>query len=221
MENRDYGKEIDELRATLEQLVSRLDPAKQVSDAAKLLDGIDPADLIANGGESEKLERVYAMHNMHPDERLASKMTELCAATDEQGVSGMITYLGVFESGGRQSNWIRNDVSTDSLLALVESGVAAKVLACIGSPVRLGILLAILRKPMTVAEIVEVCGLGSTGQAYHHMKPLLAADLIVEDEHAKGMYIIRPQRVQGIIMLLAGISDMVDENYTVGAWDAE
>ena len=51
------------------------------------------------------------------------------------------------------------------------------------------------------------------------MKPLLAADLVVEDEQQKGVYIIQPHKVQGIIMLLAGISDMVDETYTQGTWE--
>lgn len=38
----------------------------------------------------------------------------------------------------------------------------------------------VLQKPRTVAELVAVCGLNSTGQAYHHMKPLLAgiADMV-------------------------------------------
>ena len=34
------------------------------------------------------------------------------------------------------------------------------------------------------------------------------------------MYVCCPHKVQGIIMLLAGISDMVDETYTQGAWDS-
>lgn len=91
-------------------------------------------------------------------------------------------------------------------------------MACIGNANRLTILLEILRGPKTVAALVEKCGFGSTGQVYHHMKPLLAADIIVEDEYQKGVYIIQPHRVQGIIMLLTGISDMVDETYTQGAW---
>ena len=53
------------------------------------------------------------------------------------------------------------------------------------------------------------------------MKPLLAADIIVEDEQQKGVYVIQPHKIQGIIMLLAGISDMVDETYTQGTWEAE
>ena len=110
-------------------------------------------------------------------------------------------------------------MSTHGLLSQIESGIASKVLACIGNANRLSILLEILRGPKTVAALVENCGFGSTGQAYHHMKPLLAADLIAEDSSQKGVYIIQPHKVQGIIMLLAGISDMVDETYTQGAWD--
>ena len=129
-----------------------------------------------------------------------------------------MTYLGVYNAGGRQSNWIRNAVSTDGLLAQIESGVAEKVLACIGNANRLALLMEILRGPKTVAQLVDTCGFGSTGQAYHHMKPLLAADLIQEE--GRGVYGCCPHTVQGIIMLLAGISDMVDETYTQGAWDS-
>ena len=132
---------------------------------------------------------------------------------------GLVTYLGVYNSGGRQSNWIQNSVSADDLLSHIESGLAGKVLACIGNVNRLAMLLEILRGPKTVATLVEKCGFGSTGQVYHHLKPLLAADIVVEDERQKGVYVIRPHKVQGIIMLLAGISDMVDETYTKGTWE--
>ena len=73
---------------------------------------------------------------------------------------------------------------------------------------------------MTVAQLVEECGYNSTGQVYHHLKPLIAANLVAEDEHGdvKGRYIVVPHRVQGIIMLLAGISDMLDPQYTQGDW---
>ncbi len=70
----------------------------------------------------------------------------------------------MYNSGGRQSNWIRDAVSADKLLALIESGVAGKVLACIGNASRLAILAEILRGPKTVAALVEKCGFGSTGQ---------------------------------------------------------
>jgi DNA gyrase subunit B len=192
---RNYGAEIDSLKKELEELKELI---------ASFVRGTVKPDT------AKPLKNVRQMKNMHPDKRLSEKMEELCALTDKKGVTGMVTYLGVYSSGGRQSNWIRNEVCTDDLLALIENRTAEKVLNCIGSSDRLNILLALLRKPMSVAEIVSECGLNSTGQAYHHMKPLLAADLIVQ-----------PHKVQGIIMLLAGICDLVDETYSKGTWDNE
>lgn len=204
---RDYGKEIDVLREQMENLQNIVSP--QLDELRAMVQ-----ELLPNKPSTEKLERVHVMHEMHPDRRLSEQMEDLCYKTEEYGVSGLVTYLGVYSSGGRQSNWIRNTVSADKLLSLIESGVASKVLACIGNTDRLTILLEILRGPKTVASLVEKCGFGSTGQVYHHMKPLLAADIVVEDEQQKGVYVIQPHKVQGIIMLLAGISDMVDETYT-------
>ena len=210
---RDYGKEIDFLREQMENFQSMT--SSQFDELRTMV-----MALLPNKPSTEKLERVHVMHGMHPDSRLSEMMEELCYKTEEKHADGLVTYLGVYNSGGRQSNWIRNAIPADELLSLIESGVASKVLACIGNANRLAILLKILRGPKTVAMLVEQCGFGSTGQVYHHMKPLLAADVVVEDEQQKGVYIIQPHKVQGIIMLLAGISDMVDETYTQGTWEA-
>ena len=212
MMGRDYGKEIDSLREQMESLQSMT--SSQFDELRTMV-----MALLPNKPSTEKLERVHVMHGMHPDSRLSKMMEELCYKTEEKDVNGLLTYLGVYISGGQQANWIRNAIPADELLSLIESGVASKVLACIGNADRLAILLEILRGPKTVAKLVEKCGFGSTGQVYHHMKPLLAADLVVEDEQQKGVYIIQPHKVQGIIMLLAGISDMVDETYTQGTWE--
>lgn len=216
---RDYGKEIDGLKAEIGEIKNMIQSfgqnvgSNEVSNTlAKNRNKVDIA---------KPLKKIYPMKNMHPDVRLSEKMEELCVLTDERDITGLITYLGVFSSGDRQSNWIRNEVNTDDLLALVENSIATKVLNCLGNRDRLNILLAILKKPMSVAELVIECGLNSTGQAYHHMKPLLAADLITEDtkNSNKGIYIVQPHKVQGIIMLLAGICDMVDETFTKGNWE--
>ena len=211
---RNYGKEIDALREQLESLQNMVSPQLDELQAMVM-------ELLPNKPSTEKLKRVHVMHGMHPDSRLSEQMEELCYKTEEKGVSGLVTYLGVYNSDKRQSNWIRNNVPTDELLSLIERGVASKVLACIGNENRLAMLLEILRGPKTVASLVEKCCFGSTGQVYHHMKPLLAADIVVEDEHQKGVYVIPPHKVQGIIMLLAGISDMVDETYTQGTWETD
>jgi DNA-binding transcriptional ArsR family regulator len=104
-------------------------------------------------------------------------------------------------------------------LALIEIKLASAVLQCIGNSDRLNLLLTLLRTPMTVASLVEKCGFNTTGQAYHHLKPLIAADLVYEVEQGeRGVYAVRPHRVQGIIMLLAGIADLTDPRYSRGNW---
>lgn len=211
---RNYDMELDALKEQMENLQSMVTP--QLDELRAMV-----MELLPNKPSAEKLERVHVMHGMHPDSRLSEQMEELCRKTEEKGVSGLVTYLGIYNSGGLQSNWIRNSVCTDDLLSLLESGIASKVLACIGNPNRLSMLLEILRGPKTVASLVEKCGFGSTGQVYHHLKPLLAADIVAENENQKGVYVIQPHKIQGIIMLLAGISDMVDETYTQGTWEAE
>ena len=111
--------------------------------------------------------------------------------------------------------------NTDNLLKLIEDRTAEKVLACIGSGDKLNILLALLRKPMTVAQIVSESSFNSTGQVYHHLNALIAADLVEEnlENNNKGIYVVVPHRVQGVIMLLAGISDMLDEKFgTEQSW---
>lgn len=212
MTEQDYEKELDVLKERMEDLQSTT--ASQLEELRAMV-----LDLLPNKPSTEKLERVHVMRGMHPDGRLSELMEELCRKTQEQDVDGLVTYLGVYNSGGRQSNWIRNAIPAEKLLSQIESGVASKVLACVGNANRLAILLEILRGPKTVTKLVETCGFGSTGQVYHHLKPLLAADVVVEDERQKGVYVIQPHKVQGIIMLLAGISDMVDETYTQGAWE--
>lgn len=191
--DRDFGAELDEIKAELKKLYKMLTPSSE-----------------KEGEGNENGKRVEPIRNMHPDSRLSGMMTEMCTHAEESGVSGLVTYMGVFSSGGRQANWIKNEVNADDLLRAVEDRTPERVLACVGSNERLNILIALLKKPMTVAEIVKKCGFGSTGQAYHHMKPLLAAGIIAEGEEGagKGVYVVRFDKVRGIIMLLAGICEL-------------
>lgn len=199
----DYEEEIRAIKKQVEELQQMM--LSVMADSSK-----EP---------NEKVGNIEKIRTMHPNEHVNAIMNEIQDAAGTKGQTGAITYLGVFASGGRQSNWVKHRVNTDDLLKLITDNVAEKVLACLGNADRLKILLALLKKPMSVAELVAECELNSTGQAYHHMKPLLAADLIAED--TKGIYIVQPYRVQGIIMLLAGICDMYDESYAKSNWEIE
>jgi len=196
---RDYGKEIDNINiqlAEIKQLLTANPPANKTPQR-----NIDPP-----------------MWSKDVDQRLVELHNDLCDKMEQSGNTGSVIYLGVYSSSDNQSNWIGH-ASIDKLLKLVENDVAAKVLSSIGNNDRLNLLIALLRKPRTVAQLVDECGYNTTGQVYHHLKPLLAADLIKEDDQHRGSYVIKGHRVQGIIMLLTGISDMLDTQYSQGEWE--
>jgi len=209
---RDYDAEIDNLQKELSKIKELLQP---------ITPGLLQEHMKTSANKShKKVGHIEKMPNMHPDPNIMNILDRLENNCGSKGENGCITYIGVFSSGDRHLTWIRNEVNTENLLVLIENRTAGKVLACIGSNDRLNILLSILKKPMTVAQLVEGCGYNSTGQVYHHLKPLVAADLVIEDKNeGKGVYVIQPHRVQGIIMLLAGISDMLDPQYTQGNWE--
>jgi len=140
------------------------------------------------------------------------------ASSEKKNPSNLITYSGSYDSGGRGSKW-SSTVKANDLFMLIENKTAIQVLQGIGNNDRLNLLLAILQKPMNVASMVTACGFNTTGQVYHHLKPLIAADLVREEERGeKGVYVVVAHRVQGIIMILAGIADLVDAKYTEGDW---
>ena len=210
MSERNYGAEIDALRQDINEIKELLKGGKTEEETSE-----DNSD-----DKSDESKLVEKISDMTSDAVLSSLMDRIQGECEADGSTGRVVYTGVFASGGRQSNWI-GMYNTDNLLKLIEDRSAEKVLNCIGSGDKLNILLAILRKPMTVAQIVSEGGFNSTGQVYHHLNALLAADLVWEDPNSenKGTYIIAPYRVQGIIMLLSGISDMVDGKFgTEQSW---
>jgi len=201
MAERNYGAEIDALR-------------KDINEIKEILKGKTDEDSENSSSPGQIVEKI---RDMTDDTVLNSLMERIQDECEKDGSTGRVVYTGVFASGGRQSNWI-GQYNTDRLLELIENRTAEKVLACIGSGDKLNILSALLRKPMTVAQMVSEGGFSSTGQVYHHLNALIAADLVKEDleNNNKGVYIVAPYRVQGIIMLLSGISDMLATTYTTG-----
>lgn len=200
MSERNYGAEIDALR-------------NDINEIKELLKGGKTEEEISEDKKSSS-KLVEKIKDMTSDTVLSSLMDRIQNECEEDGSTGRVVYTGVFASGERQSNWI-GQYNTDHLLKLIEDRTAEKVLACIGSGDKLNILLALLRKPMTVAQIVSESSFNSTGQVYHHLNALIAADLVEEnlENNNKGTYVVVPHRVQGVIMLLAGISDMLDGKY--------
>ena len=188
--DRDLYAEIDALWAEIENLKEQLSP-------------VDPHGTSLSG-------HIQKMPGMHPDPSIMNVLNALEDTANERGWSGAVTYLGTFSSGGNQSTWIQHRINTDSLLGLIENGQAERVLQSVRSLDRLRLLLALLRKPLTVNEMVESCGFSSTGQVYHHLRALIAANIVDEEGGNRGTYYVRHEKVQGLVMLLAGVHDLLD-----------
>ena len=213
---RDYGQEIDRLKQELEEMQEQLTSVLELLTAsASELKGL--GDQRKHGFDGfDYVGHVKKKKHTDADPHVNALMDDCENACGQSGDTGRITYLGVFASGGNQYRWSSKDVSGNELLALAENGTAERVLACIGSQEKLSILTALLRKPSTVAQLVEKCCFGSTGQVYHHLKPLLAADLVHEIcGYGKGYYEVSAHRVQGIVMILCGIADLTNGRYAM------
>jgi len=202
---RNFGQEIDQLREELSEL-KRMFCAMQPKTAD------EPAH---RQDEKRREGHIQKMPGMHPDKSIRAVLDQLENDANESGSSGRVTYIGTYESGGNQSTWVQHSIDVDPLLQQIEDGSAARVLACIGSNDRLRLLLALLKKPMTVQQMVAECGFNTTGQVYNHLRSLISVDLVAEDEHgSRGTYTIIPHRVSGLIMLLAGVRDLLDSEFT-------
>lgn len=206
---RNFADEIDALQAQMAQMNESLQTMLR-----QLAPQLPPC---ATDAPKPSVGHVEKMVGMHPVPEVSAILDKLEDSCGENGNTGRISYMGVFASGGRQSTWARHDVSTDDLLDLVENRTAERLLACVGSNDRLQILLALLRRPHTVAALVSDCGFSSNGQVYHHLGSLIGDGLVTQDK--RGVYVIKPQRVPGLIMLLAGIADLADRTCTPGTTD--
>ncbi|MDR0928334.1 MAG: helix-turn-helix domain-containing protein [Oscillospiraceae bacterium] len=226
--DRDLYQELDELKAQVAALSSLFGTeanAQQMAWVASALKkmGIEPIDSGFKTDAPPRAEddQIECMSGMFPNPHIAALIEEDTRLANKHGMPGVLTYFGAFSMSHRQSNWVRHVVNVEGLFRLIEDGRAAQVLACVGNNDRLSLLLALLKTPMSAAQLVEQGRVSSSGQAYHHLKVLQAADLIEELESAKGVYAVKSHRVQGLLMLLAGVSDLLDPSQTQGCWAGE
>jgi DNA gyrase subunit B len=198
---RDFGSEIDRIKAELGEIRRHM--------LRNFIPKVEPHTPPESSPELAQQSR----------EPLNDLLAKLVKFAEEQGENGAIAYTGTFSTGQgeavMQSVW-SSVVPTERLLHLNDNQMVERVLSSVGNQQRLKILLALLKQPMTVNQLMAVLGSNTTGQVYHHLKPLVAADIIKEE---RGVYAVKPHRVQGILMLLAGVWDLTDTRYTAGTWE--
>lgn len=192
---RDFAAELDQLKKDVEEIKKLLKSKK----------------------DSVPLQRTRSS-TMPPEAQ--KQIDELRIWAEETGNQrGVVSYKGFHYSSGRESHWAASHCTVKELLAMPQDKVAT-VFSALGNQQRLDILLALLEQPMTVAQLVEKLQMKTTGQAYHHLNSLIAADLLEEVKEAeKGTYAVKGHRVQGIIMALVGVNDLIDITYSSGNWE--
>lgn len=137
--------------------------------------------------------------------------TEKPVPVDSSGSAedeGAVFYSGQFRGKESRYMWEPQERRLAYLLGL-NGDKAAKILNALGHKQRLDILRAVLKEPLTGTEIVERLNMGTTGQLYHHLKALLGADLLVQEERG-GRYAVPPHRTLPLLLLLAAVSDLMD-----------
>jgi hypothetical protein len=88
---------------------------------------------------------------------------------------GEVVFAGAVETAAGATSW-QYGHPTEALLDLDEGAAvtAAARLSALGHPVRLRLLLAVLRGHTSPAALAELDGMGTTGQVYHHVRTLTA-----------------------------------------------
>jgi len=186
---RNYGAEIDRLSNDIAELKQFFMPQEETEP-----------------GQPERRER--RIPTLTEEERVK----KLFAQLEESGDVGKLTYNGVAMVGNTGTYWGRADVSLKDLMNNSADNIAG-ILSSLGNWQRWEILCALLLQPMTVAQLVEKFEMKTSGKAYHHLKELLAVGLLEEvrsNNVDKGTYTVKPGSIQGLAMVMAGVSDLLN-----------
>lgn len=186
---RDYGREIDELRSEVQRL----------------------SQLMGRGTEAATQDGTQALNK-------CSRARELKKEADANGWTGALNSYSTYTCNGRGYFSDISSISTDALLEQ-DNDLAARVLSTFAHKQRLAILKAILVEPLSASEILEKLNMGTTGQVYHHINGLLAADLITQENNGK--YAFKGHRVHGFLLILASVRDVLNEKYSKGNWSVQ
>ncbi|NHN28577.1 ArsR family transcriptional regulator [Paenibacillus sp. S3N08] len=137
---------------------------------------------------------------------------------DKEQNEGNIYYSGQYRNGHIKYKWDAKEQPIRGLLNL-DGEKMAKILSALGNKQRLDILRSVIKGPVAGTELVEKLNMGTTGQLYHHIKALMGADLLVQEERG-GSYSLPSHRVLPVLLLLAASSELADTTTYMDMADA-
>ena len=106
-----------------------------------------------------------------PDEEVFWALKGLKERLPDPGAVMLVGHVLLADE--RRAEWQEAAVAED--LLDVEWQECAEVLAALGHPLRLSLLRRLLSGPATVSDLVDIDGVGTSGQVYHHLRHLTAA----------------------------------------------
>ncbi|MEV5261492.1 ArsR/SmtB family transcription factor [Streptomyces anulatus] len=139
------------------------------------------------GAEAASIEAYWALPKLR--ERL-----------QEVARGGVIFTGSVVGLDGELVEWERSE-ATESVLSS-DWSEAADTLGALGHPVRLRLIQALAGGRTAVTELVELEGLGTTGQIYHHLRQLVSAGWL--ETTGRGQYQIPPSRLVPLLVVVTG-----------------
>ncbi|MCQ6561966.1 ATP-binding protein [Paenibacillus mendelii] len=181
--SRDFAAELDTMKTQLSELTQQV----------RLL--------IGEAGSTT----VHTEAAIHPEVPASHAPTE---AAESMASAGELYFSGYYNHDNTRFRWEPKSRSVSQILA-ADGDKAAKVIGALGHKQRLDIIRTVLYQPMNGAELVERLNMGTTGQLYHHLKALLGADLLQQDDRG-GRYSIPRHRTLPLLLLLAATSDLLD-----------
>jgi DNA-binding transcriptional ArsR family regulator len=116
----------------------------------------------------------------------------------------VLLYAGVGGWDGQTLAW-QAERSWDEVRASPAEQSAA-ALAALGNPTRVRIVVELLRRRLTTAQLAERLDQPSSGQLFHHLKELLAAGVV--HQPVRGTYAVREQHVIPLFAVLCAVMDL-------------
>lgn len=202
------SEQLEQMEARLAAVEQRLDDAAIANTGAATAEattvGIPLVDSVATtaatrgrGQEANEPALDTAPNETPPHSPLWALKTLKAQLPDRGGV--VYAVAATVDRGRFEYQWGR---PTDHLLAQDWSELADPLNA-LGHPLRLAILRLLLEENRTVAQLVDLLHLGSTGIAYHHLSALQAGGWVTSPQ--RGTWSIPPARTCSLLTIITAL----------------
>ena len=107
------------------------------------------------------------------------------------------------EQAEQQQSQLEFDALDLPALSEADLTEAAAMMAAVGHPLRLQMVILLAQNPVSASALVEQLNLGTTGSAYHHLKVLMGQGLVEQPQ--RGTFQLTADATPRVRQLLAGL----------------